>query len=172
MNVAAIADERWFHVGRHLVGVSRKRARVFSRHRDHDWGMAMLAIFIGAVCFWPGVNLQVGTPGSWTAGISTYGWGAILIGLGVLRAAAIRINGIWQTSASALIRAAAAFIGMSFWGQILYVAAVGALSAGRPTIGLAIFFWLWMFEARCIVRALDDVSSIRHAVRASHHGSG
>lgn len=172
MNATAASAERWFHIGPHLVGVTDRRSRVFSRHRDLDWAMAILALVIGGVLFWPGVMIRVGSEGSWTAGISTHGWATILLSLGALRALAIRINGIWQTSISATIRAGAAFVSMAFWGQILYVAVQNALILQRPSVGLALYFWLWAFEARCIVRALDDAASIKRASKLARSDAG
>lgn len=164
---APLPGERFFRTGRrHIVGVTPRKARVFSRLRDLDWGMAALALFLGFLMFQSEAHIQVGTDGSWTAGISTRGWGWILIGVGTIRILALRINGLWQTSVSAGIRGAAALVGMMFWGQIFYVYALANYAGGSLiTVETVVFGWFWLAELRCVMRALDDVSSIRRVSR-------
>lgn len=183
VSVTTLADERWFLVGSQLVGVGPRQSRVFSRHRDLDWWMALFALLVGAWLLWPGVEVAVGTEGAWTRAISSLTWGKILVGIAILRFVALKLNGHWQTGGSALIRAGAATIAMLFWGQVAYVTVQAdltmfreAMAAGvlRSPVGFAgtVLLWAWTADARCCVRSLDDMISIRRARRMARAVGG
>lgn len=148
-----------------LAAISPYLFVIYTRRRAHDWHQALFVeIPLGLYCLQPGIMLNVGTPGSWAAGLSEQHWGMILIMLGLIRIAALIINGRWQSGASILMRGAAAGLSAIFWSQIFAFAFLMMLERVTPplyTFSFVVSFGFMIAGVYCAVRAAVDFSEVR-----------
>jgi hypothetical protein len=131
----------------------------------HRFGPRMMEWFSGAVTATFGVILLTGdnlfAQPSWAGFASFFGsqelFGAIMLGLGILRLVALIVNGA-KKKVTPQIRQVAAFFGLAIWFGVV----VGFYSSGVISTWAAIYPWLVVAELTNIHRAAHDQGETRH----------
>jgi hypothetical protein len=94
-------------------------------------------------------------------------WGVILLGIGLLRFAALLINGHWRPSP--LLRGAAALLGAIVWGQFLLGFLATSLIMGVVSAGVAVNAVMLIADLYSTARAGADYVRGQHSHAAIHH---
>ncbi len=81
-------------------------------------------------------------------------WGLLTVGIGMLRAAALVINGMWRPCAH--LRAGFSAVTAILWLEV----ALGLLLAGTSSTGMAVYVVLSCFEAYAATQAMSDAASM------------
>lgn len=91
-------------------------------------------------------------------------WGWMCLGCGLLRIAALIVNGSWVPSTYHL-RSLTSILSCFFWFQIT----LGLMASGVASTGLAIYPWLLVLDVICCHRAAVDLRFSQAAVK---HATG
>lgn len=161
------APTRWFRLARVIAEVRAHSTSVFSRSRQQDWALGVLAIGMGAILVFLLPDVSVGTDNSFTADVSGRQWGIILVFLAVVRFAALRINGAWRTGWSALVRGISSLAAFVFWFAVGISELLAFLDGGGNPFTPWLLIWIASCEVACTARAIDDMLCIRVAGRLS-----
>ena len=89
-------------------------------------------------------------------------WAFYAFWIGVIRLAALTINGAWRPSPH--LRAAGAFLACFMWLQI----SLGMMTADIRAIGVAIYPWLLLADIYNVFRASHDARQSDDRARAVH----
>jgi hypothetical protein len=135
--------------------------------RVMEWLLACIMLSLG-VTFW---NLR---PMDWQqtlySGLANiadpHTWAYFAFGIGVIRLAALTINGAWRPSPH--FRLAGAFLGCFLWLQICY----GMFSLEYRALGVAVYPWLLFADIYNVFRASHDARLSDDRARAVSHGRG
>lgn len=134
-----------------------------------DWSMAIIFDFaIGLTILQP-TNQITASAGSLLTQYPEWVWGVVLLALGLVRVAALLINGHWNSSKSAAIRGVASVFSLGFWGLMFYVVARPFLSGfGGWGTFTTIIFGIMLCNLFCCVVAGYDYSRLRKPKPATH----
>lgn len=91
-------------------------------------------------------------------------WGTACLVMGLIRWAALTINGAWR--ASPHVRAVCAFFSCFFWLVISY----GLAGSGVVTTGLAVYPWFLLLDVYNVFRAASDAREADDRARAGIRG--
>lgn len=131
--------------------------------RVTEWLLAGIMLSWSIACW----NLA---PGDWAnplyAGLSRLAaqntWAFFAFWIGVIRLAALTINGAWRPSPH--LRAAGAFLACFMWLQI----SLGMFTAEIRAVGVAIYPWLLLADIYNVFRASHDARQSDDRARAVH----
>ena len=131
----------------------------YMQTRMLEMGLAGLMIICGAVLLWPGDTFASPIYAVLVQWMTEEQGGAFLFSIGILRGAALIINGRWRSSPIA--RIAGCLTGCGFW--FTFAVSVGNVDRG-PDVGLPILLgmsaWFFILEFFSALRCGTDAEAL------------
>lgn len=118
---------------------------VYTPARDLEWFAAFMTVAFGAVLALPGHTFETGLQWQRFAAIMPEGgWATLMVGLALVRMAALTINGRWRRTP--LLRAMCAILGAAVWGYVamlMYAPSLGGIQTGVGVYSVAALADIW-----------------------------
>lgn len=133
-------------------------------YRALDWFLGLYILHLGVTLLQAGNQIPYAIL---MERMPEAGWMAICLGLGIIRVAALIINGYWRKGWSAAMRAGAAILAAVFWSQVLTLNLLSVQAAGWWTISAAGTLTVLLGELVCAARGgVDFMRGQQRAARA------
>jgi hypothetical protein len=120
------------------------------RQRVSEWLAAVILASWGLMLLRPEVSFGSSSFDLLLRIAGEHAWGWACLAVGLVRIAALGINGLWRPSYH--FRAATAMLSVLFWLQIT----LSFFGSGHATTGLAVYPWLLLTDVYNIYRAAQD----------------